>query len=237
MIRTAVRMAKAVVTNRSQRPVDAILPGGIAERKGKPVGAARNDAPQTAGTAPGALPPPGGTPARRDGAVHLVERFPSQAMAMSSERIIKKYPNRRLYDTEVSRYITLADVRNLVMGSTRFRVVDAANDADITRSILLQIMLEEETGGEPLFSATMLAQIIRFYGGTVQGVFARYLESSLDLFAQQQKQLTDAWGDSPLDAVTRMTKRNMDLWSELQDEFMRAAGIPVGGERPGDDDQ
>ena len=88
---------------------------------------------------------------------------------MKSERIIKKYPNRRLYDTEVSRYITLADVRDLVMNCAEFRVVDAANDSDITRSILLQIMLEEETGGEPLFSATMLAQIIRFYGGTLQG--------------------------------------------------------------------
>jgi polyhydroxyalkanoate synthesis repressor PhaR len=155
---------------------------------------------------------------------------------MSSERIIKKYPNRRLYDTELSHYITLADVRALVMDCAEFRVVDAANDADITRSILLQIMLEEESGGEPLFSATMLAQIIRFYGGTVQGLFARYLESSLDLFAKQQKQLTDAWGDSPFDAVTRVTKRNMDLWSNLQDEFMRAAGFPLGsGRNPPDD--
>ena len=82
----------------------------------------------------------------------------------------------------------------------------------------------------------MLAQIIRFYGGTVQGVFARYLESSLDLFAQQQKQLSNTWGDNPIDAVTRMTKRNMDLWANLQDEFMRAAGIPVGSERPRDED-
>ncbi len=173
------------------------------------------------------IPPLGG-----ESAVNLAEQFSNPADAMSSERIIKKYPNRRLYDTEVSRYITLADVRNLVMGSVHFRVVDAANDADITRAILLQIMLEEETGGEPLFSAPMLAQIIRFYGGTVQGIFARYLESTLDLFAQQQKKLTDSWGDSPLDAVTRMTKRNMDLWTELQDEFMRAAGIPMGSDRP-----
>ena len=150
---------------------------------------------------------------------------------MSRERIIKKYPNRRLYDTELSHYITLADVRALVMDSAEFRVVDAANDSDITRAILLQIMLEEESGGEPLFSATMLSQIIRFYGGTVQGLFARYLESSLDLFAKQQKQLTEAWGDSPFDAVTRVTKRNMDLWSNLQDEFMRAAGFPLGQER------
>jgi polyhydroxyalkanoate synthesis repressor PhaR len=150
---------------------------------------------------------------------------------MSRERIIKKYPNRRLYDTELSHYITLADVRALVMDSAEFRVVDAANDSDITRAILLQIMLEEESGGEPLFSANMLSQIIRFYGGTVQGLFARYLESSLDLFAKQQKQLTEAWGDSPFDTVTRVTKRNMDLWSNLQDEFMRAAGFPLGQER------
>ena len=232
VIDAAVRIAKAAVTSRSTHFADVIVPGDIPERKGKPVVSVADGLPRPAGihsrTATGASP-------LRGSAVHLVEKFPNRAIAMSSERIIKKYPNRRLYDTEVSRYITLADVRHLVMVSARFRVVDAANDADITRSILLQIMLEEETGGEPLFSANMLAQIIRFYGGTVQGVFARYLESSLDLFAQQQKQLTEAWGDSPLDAVTRMTKRNMDLWSDLQDEFMRAAGIPVGGERPNDD--
>lgn len=193
-------------------------PSGAAARKGAGTSAPAVDAPSL-----------------RDAPVHLVKKYPNQAVAMNSERIIKKYPNRRLYDTRVSRYITLADVRSLVMGSARFRVVDAANDADITRSILLQIMLEEETGGEPLFTANMLAQIIRFYGGTVQGVFARYLESSLDLFAQQQTQLTETWGDGPLDAVTRMTKRNIDLWSDLQDEFMRAAGIPLGSERPGED--
>jgi polyhydroxyalkanoate synthesis repressor PhaR len=95
---------------------------------------------------------------------------------MSSVRIIKKYPNRRLYDTEVSRYITLADVRSLVMAGVEFRVVDTSNDDDITRAILLQIMLEEESGGEPLFTANMLAQIIRFYGGTLHGLFARYME-------------------------------------------------------------
>lgn len=199
---------------------------------GTPIGRRVRSRPRLSGDAPPRDPQPlpvrQAPPLQRAGAVHLAEQFSNQANAMSSERIIKKYPNRRLYDTEVSRYITLADVRNLVMGSVHFRVVDAANDADITRAILLQIMLEEETGGEPLFSAPMLAQIIRFYGGTVQGIFARYLESTLDLFAQQQKKLTESWGDSPFDAVTRMTKRNMDLWSELQDEFMRAAGIPTG---------
>lgn len=148
-----------------------------------------------------------------------------------SERIIKKYPNRRLYDTEVSRYITLADVRELVMSCTPFRVLDSANDADITRSILLQIMLEEETGGEPLFSATMLAQIIRFYGGTLHGLFAHYMENALDIFAKQQKQMAETWGDNPFEAMTRMTQRNVELWSDMQKDFMRAAGFGLGGQR------
>jgi polyhydroxyalkanoate synthesis repressor PhaR len=90
--------------------------------------------------------------------------------------MIKKYPNRRLYDTELSRYVTLADVRELVMQGQEMRVIDTANSENITRSILLQIMLEEESSGEPLFSAKMLCQLIRFYGGSVQGIFARYLE-------------------------------------------------------------
>jgi polyhydroxyalkanoate synthesis repressor PhaR len=149
---------------------------------------------------------------------------------MKSERIIKKYPNRRLYDTEVSRYITLSDVHDLVMSRTRFRVVDTANDADITRSILLQIMLEEESGGEPLFTAGMLAQIIRFYGGTLQGMFARYLEGSLDLFAKNQQKITETWGEKPLEVMTRMTQRNMDLWADAHREMLRAAGLDLGRE-------
>lgn len=154
---------------------------------------------------------------------------------MIGTRIIKKYPNRRLYDTEVSRYITLADVRHLVMSCADFRVLDTANDSDITRSILLQIMLEEETGGAPLFTANMLAQIIRFYGGTLQGLFARYLEDSLDIFAQQQKQVAENW-ENPFDAVTRMTQRNMELWSGMQDDLLRAAGFPVGERNKTDDE-
>jgi len=153
---------------------------------------------------------------------------------MPSDRIIKKYPNRRLYDTEVSRYITLADVRELVMGCVPFKVVDTNTEEDITRSILLQIMLEEETGGVPLFSAGMLAQIIRFYGGTLHGVFANYLESSLDLFAKQQKDLTETWGDNPIEAMTRITQRNVDLWADAQKEFMRAAGLHFRAQRDED---
>lgn len=143
---------------------------------------------------------------------------------MPSERIIKKYPNRRLYDTEVSRYVTLADVRALVMQGVGFRVLDTNNDDDITRAILLQIMLEEESGGEPLFTAPMLAQIIRFYGGTLQGMLSRYMEKSLDFFVKQQNQLRETWGENPFDAMTRLAQRNIDMWSDLQNEFLRASG-------------
>jgi polyhydroxyalkanoate synthesis repressor PhaR len=154
--------------------------------------------------------------------------------AMNSVRIIKKYPNRRLYDTEVSRYITLADVRALVMKGVGFKVTDTSNDEDITRSILLQIMLEEESGGEPLFTANMLAQIIRFYGGTLQGLFARYLEQSLDLFAQQHREMHAAWGDNPFQTMTSMTQRNVEMWADLQKEFLRVAGFKPenGGDQP-----
>ena len=143
---------------------------------------------------------------------------------MPSERIIKKYPTRRLYDTEVSRYVTLADVRALVMQGVGFRVLDTNNDDDITRAILLQIMLEEESGGEPLFTAPMLAQIIRFYGGTLQGMLSRYMEKSLDFFVKQQHQLRETWGENPFDAMTRLAQRNIDMWSDLQNEFLRASG-------------
>ncbi|MBK8639087.1 MAG: polyhydroxyalkanoate synthesis repressor PhaR [Chromatiaceae bacterium] len=143
---------------------------------------------------------------------------------MPSERIIKKYPNRRLYDTKISRYVTLADVRALVMQGVGFRVLDTNNDDDITRAILLQIMLEEESGGEPLFTAPMLAQIIRFYGGTLQGMLSRYMEKSLDFFVKQQNQLRETWGENPFDAMTRLAQRNIDMWSDLQNDFLRASG-------------
>jgi polyhydroxyalkanoate synthesis repressor PhaR len=144
---------------------------------------------------------------------------------MASVRTIKKYPNRRLYDTELSHYITLSDVRDLVMEGQEFKVIDSSNEEDITRAILLQIMLEEETGDEPLFSANMLGQIIRFYGGTFQVVFARYLEQSLDIFVQQQQQLRRAWAEDPFDAMTNMARSNVEMWANLQKDFLRAAGL------------
>jgi polyhydroxyalkanoate synthesis repressor PhaR len=145
-------------------------------------------------------------------------------MRVTAVRVIKKYPNRRLYDTELSRYVTLADVRNLLMEGKEFQVIDTANNEDITRSILLQIMLEEESGGKPLFSSKMLSQLIRFYGGTMQGMFARYLEKSLDLFASQQQQMSETMGEDPFEAMSRMAQRNMQMWTDTQESFYRAAG-------------
>ena len=150
---------------------------------------------------------------------------------MASTRIIKKYPNRRLYDTELSRYITLTDIRELVMSAADFKVVDTNTNEDLTRSILLQIMLDEESGGEPLFSANMLSQIIRFYGGTVQGILARYLEESLSMFVQQQDQLNNSVGGDPMKAMTSMAEQNMKIWSEMQKNFFKAAGIANAGNR------
>ena len=108
-----------------------------------------------------------------------------------AQRVIKKYPNRRLYDTETSTYITLAEVKQLVMDSQPFVVRDAKTNEDLTRSILLQIILEEETGGVPMFSSQMLAQIIRFYGHAMQGLMGSYLEKNLQTFTDIQGRLAE----------------------------------------------
>lgn len=103
-----------------------------------------------------------------------------------SQRVIKKYPNRRLYDTDTSTYITLAEIKRLVMDSEVFAVVDAKSGEDITRSILLQIILEEEAGGSPMFTTPVLANIIRFYGHTMQGMMGGYLEKSMQTLMDMQ---------------------------------------------------
>ena len=108
-----------------------------------------------------------------------------------AERLIKKYPNRRLYDTQTSTYINLADVKQLVMDSEEFKVVDAKSGEELTRSILLQIILEEETGGVPMFSSAMLSQIIRFYGHAMQGMMGTYLEKNIQAFIDIQSKLAE----------------------------------------------
>jgi polyhydroxyalkanoate synthesis repressor PhaR len=120
---------------------------------------------------------------------------------VNSRRIIKKYPNRRLYDTETSTYITLAEVKELVLQYKDFQVQDAKTGEDLTRAILLQIILEEESGGVPMFSTEMLANIIRYYGHAMQGLMGSYLERSIAAFHEAQKrfqaQATSLYGDMP----------------------------------------
>ena len=110
---------------------------------------------------------------------------------MATPRIIKKYPNRRLYDTETSTYITLAEVKDLVLGYKDFQVQDAKTGDDLTRAILLQIILEEESGGVPMFSTDMLANIIRYYGHAMQGMMGSYLERSISTFHEAQKRFQE----------------------------------------------
>ncbi len=109
----------------------------------------------------------------------------------AGERLIKKYPNRRLYDTQTSSYITLADVKQLVLGNEDFMVVDAKTDEDLTRSILLQIILEEEANGQPMFSSGALSQIIRYYGHAMQGMVGNYLEKNIQVFIDIQNKMAE----------------------------------------------
>jgi polyhydroxyalkanoate synthesis repressor PhaR len=145
---------------------------------------------------------------------------------MSEIRVIKKYPNRRLYDTERSKYITLEDVKKLVMEGTSFCVKDVKTDEDLTRSILLQIISEQEHNGEPLFSTQALTQLIRCYGQTYQNVVSEYLQSSIDIFTQQQKEfqekLQDTVTSNPFTAMNDLTERNLKMWQDVQENFFKA---------------
>jgi polyhydroxyalkanoate synthesis repressor PhaR len=149
-------------------------------------------------------------------------------------RIIKKYPNRRLYDTEESRYVTLGDVQHLVRSGTDIKVVDSQTGDDITRSILIQIITDQETGGDPLFTTEMLTRFIRFYDEAVHDAFSGYLDQSLRFFAEQQQQfarrMRDTMSGSDVWDMAEMTRRNLKFWQDIQGEFFKAAGFPVGGE-------
>jgi len=126
-------------------------------------------------------------------------------------RLIKKYPNRRLYDTKTSAYITLGDVKDLVLRFENFKVVDAKSGDDLTRSILLQIILEEETGGVPLFSSELLSGFVRFYGSAMQGMLGKYLENNMKTFVDfqgklQEQSRTTYGGDTAMQA---------DFWAQF----------------------
>jgi polyhydroxyalkanoate synthesis repressor PhaR len=126
-------------------------------------------------------------------------------------RLIKKYPNRRLYDTRTSSYITLADVKELVLNHEDFQVVDAKTAEDLTRSILLQIILDEETGGAPMFTSDLLAHMIRFYGNAMQGMMGKYLENNIKAFTEMQAKLQEQtrsiYGEN--------SPAGQDLWAQF----------------------
>jgi polyhydroxyalkanoate synthesis repressor PhaR len=174
-------------------------------------------------------------------------RTSAQAM-----RLIKKYPNRRLYDTETSTYITLADVKQLVLEQEIFKVVDAKSSDDLTRAILLQIILEEESGGLPMFSAEMLANVIRFYGHSMQPMMGSYLEKNIQAFTEIQGKLVeqskafmegnamtpDAWSQfmnvqNPNPAMQNMMTQYMEqsknLFVQMQDQMQKQASTMFGG--------
>jgi polyhydroxyalkanoate synthesis repressor PhaR len=133
------------------------------------------------------------------------------------QRVIKKYPNRRLYDTDTSSYITLAEVRQLVLDSEPFVVRDAKTDEDLTRSILLQIILEEEAAGAPIFSEAVLANIIRFYGHAMQGFMGTYLEKNVQVFMDLQARLREQ-----LQGMTpEMLAQLMNVQSPLMQGLMK----------------
>ncbi|MGA9342044.1 MAG: polyhydroxyalkanoate synthesis repressor PhaR [Rhodanobacteraceae bacterium] len=153
---------------------------------------------------------------------------------MGQVRIIKKYPNRRLYDTEISSYITLEEVRQLVVDGEEFEVRDAKTGADLSRSVLLQIIAEHEERGQPMFTTHLLSQIIRFYGDSLQGFMGSYLEKSLQIFLDQQQQfrsqLNNMLGQTPWSMLNDLTERNVDLWNSLQQGFLSGA---ANGDRAG----
>jgi len=129
----------------------------------------------------------------------------------AQSRLIKKYPNRRLYDTRTSTYITLADVKELVLAHEGFQVIDAKSGDDLTRAILLQIILEEEAGGAPMFSSDLLSQMIRFYGNAMQGMMGNYIENNIKSFTEVQAKLKEQakalYGEAPGDS--------QDLWAQF----------------------
>ena len=135
------------------------------------------------------------------------------APAGAGPRILKKYPNRRLYDTKTSSYITLADVKQMVIKQEEFQVVDAKSGDELTRQILLQIILEEEgSGGLPMFSSDLLSQLIRFYGNAMQGLMGTYLEKNIKAFHDIQKTLQEQSARMYGGDTTRGTQ---DLWAQF----------------------
>ena len=142
---------------------------------------------------------------------------------MAKPRIIRKYANRRLYDTEASRHINKDDVRKLIAAGKDVRIVEDGSGDDITRSVLLQLVAEQELGGKPVLSDQMLTQIIRFYDHPMQGVLGSYLQQSFETFLQQQstlqEQMQELMRNGPFAVMKDVAKQNMEAWQAMQKAF------------------
>jgi len=147
----------------------------------------------------------------------------TRAKRVGEERLIKKYPNRRLYDTQTSTYVTLSDIKGLVMVNAVFKVLDAKTEEDLTRNILLQIILEEEAGGAPVFSSQTLSQIIRFYGNSMHGLMGNYLEKTMQSFVDIHNKLSDqskGMGSNAPDAWSQLLSMQNPLMQNLMGTYM-----------------
>ncbi|MDY0021078.1 polyhydroxyalkanoate synthesis repressor PhaR [Arenimonas caeni] len=148
---------------------------------------------------------------------------------MSHVRIIKKYPNRRLYDTDISSYVTLEDVRQLIVDGESFVVRDARTGNDITRGVLMQIISEHEEHGQPIFTTELLTQVIRFRGDSMQGFLGSFLERSLQFFLEQQQQVRGQIGQlvgqsAPWVLLNQLTERNLEIWRSFQQGLTGSTG-------------
>jgi polyhydroxyalkanoate synthesis repressor PhaR len=154
---------------------------------------------------------------------------------MSTERLIKKYANRRLYDASISKHVTLEDIRDLIVRGEKIRVIEDKSGEDITRLILLQVIAEQEQFGKPILSTQLLESIIRFYGGPMQDFMGRYLESSVEGFMRQQESLQQqitrmiSQAPAPMNQMAEVARQNMDMWNRMQ-ESMLAAFLGSRGE-------
>lgn len=148
---------------------------------------------------------------------------------MPTVRTIKKYSNRRLYDTANSCYITLSEVREIILNQEEIVVLDSESGEDITRQILLQIVSDQELGGQPMFTKELLMQMIRFSGGGFQNVFTDYLEKAMQMVVNQQqayqRQMAEMMNADLMNEMSDMAMRNMKMMNEMQQQFMKNYGI------------
>ncbi len=138
---------------------------------------------------------------------------------MANERVIKKYANRRLYDATGSRHVTLDDIRKMIAGGERVKVVDDKSGADLTRAVLLQVIAEQEQFGTPVLSTELLESIIRFYGNPVQQMLTSYMEQSVSGLLKQQQAMQAEMAktfESPVAPIAELTRQNMERWAKLQ---------------------